>query len=70
MLKVTASMTAIALMAGCNTLSGLGKDVTGVAEWTKGAITERRSGGSEPSLPAYNPAPEYSSGVPALGSAF
>jgi len=70
MLKVTALMSVMALMAGCNTLSGLGKDVTGVAEWTKGAITERRSSGSEPSVPAYNSAPEYSPGVPPLGSAF
>jgi len=31
----------IGLLTACNTVSGLGKDVTGTAEWTKDKISKK-----------------------------
>ena len=33
----------IGLLTACNTVSGLGKDVTGTAEWTKEKISNKES---------------------------
>ena len=33
----------IGLLTACNTVSGLGKDVTGGAEWTKEKISKKES---------------------------
>jgi predicted small secreted protein len=36
-------ITVLALTA-CNTVSGIGKDMTGTAEWTKEQISKKESG--------------------------
>ena len=34
-------ITMIGLLTACNTVSGLGKDMTGSAEWTKDKISKK-----------------------------
>lgn len=66
------------VLAGCNTLAGVGQDITGIARWTHGSMTgqanfaPQNAGYSAPayqtpaySAPAYQ-APAQNYGIPAL----
>jgi predicted small secreted protein len=37
-MKIVVALAVALFMAGCSTVAGIGKDVTGVAEWTKEKI--------------------------------
>lgn len=35
---ILVTVTACAILAGCNTIAGVGEDITGVARWVQGGI--------------------------------
>lgn len=45
MRAVTITVLACAILAGCNTVAGVGEDITGVARWGQGMLGGGYSGG-------------------------
>jgi predicted small secreted protein len=42
-MKTLVILTMVLALAACNTVSGLGKDMTGTADWTKEKISKKES---------------------------
>lgn len=38
MKAVTGALLVCAMLAGCNTVAGVGEDITGIANWAQGSI--------------------------------
>ncbi|MCQ0969356.1 hypothetical protein MLD63_02750 (plasmid) [Paracoccus sp. TK19116] len=36
--RATIALVAVIAIAGCNTVAGVGEDITGVARWTQGSM--------------------------------
>ena len=43
-MKTLAILITVLALTACNTVSGIGKDMTGTAEWTKEKISKKESG--------------------------